>query len=93
MDDVKDVKAEKGYLVYIILSKLHTDIPENILGFHSQSVCDTSLYFFGISKITHWKQYLQEAQKLLLSLHKRFEFVLPVWQLRCKMENVYIDMI
>ena len=48
---------------------------------------------FGISKITHWKQYLQEAQKLLLSLRKKFEFVLPVWQLRCKMENVYIDMI
>ena len=65
-----------GYPVYIILSKLDTDIPENILGFHGQTVCDTSSSFSGISKIkTHWKQYLQESQKLLQPLCKRSEFV------------------
>ena len=31
MGDVKNVKAEKRYPVYIILSKPHTDIPENII--------------------------------------------------------------
>ena len=68
------LKQKKGYPVYIILSKLNTDIhvkldadiPENILGFHGLTVCDTSSSFSGISKIkTRWKQYLQEAQKLL----------------------------
>ena len=34
INDVKNVKAEKRYTVYIILSKLDTDIPENILEFH-----------------------------------------------------------
>ena len=75
--------------MYIILSKLDTDIKlgtdirENILGFHGQTACDTSSLFSGISKIkTRWKQYLQEAQKLLQSSCKRYEFVLPVWQLR-----------
>ena len=75
--------------MYIILSKvdtdikLDTDIPENILGFHGQTACDTSSSFSGISKIkTRWKQYLQEAQKLLQSACKSYEFVLPVWQLR-----------
>ena len=49
------LKQKKGYPVYIILSKLHTGIPENILG-HSQTVCDTSSSFSGISKIkTRWK--------------------------------------
>ena len=90
----RTLKQKKGYPVYIILSKLHTDILENILGFHSPTVCDASSSFFGISKIkTHWNQYLQEVQKLLQSLSKRVEFVLPVWQLRCKTENIYIDMI
>ena len=84
MDDVRNVKAEKGYPVYIILSKLHTDIPENILGFHSRTVCDTSSSVFGISKIKHTRS---SSQKLQRSLRKIFEFVLPVWQLRCKTEK------
>ena len=70
------LKQKKGYPVYIILSKLDTNIPKNIIGFHSQTVCNTSTSFSGISKIkTLWKQYLQEAQKLLQSLCKRFEFI------------------
>ena len=76
------LKQKKGYPVYIILVKLDTDILENILGFHGQTNCDTSSSFSGTSKIKHIKQYPQEAQKLLQSLCKRFEFVLPVWQLR-----------
>ena len=63
-----NVKAEKGYPVKIILTKLDTDIPENILGFYGQAVCDTSSSFSGISKVkTRWNQYLQETQKLLQS--------------------------
>ena len=49
------LKQKKGYPVYIILLKLDTDIPENILGYRGQTVCDTSSSFSGISKIkTHW---------------------------------------
>ena len=70
------LKQKKGYPVYIILSKLDADLPENMLGFHGQTVCETSSSFSCISKIkTHWKQYLQETQKLLQSLCKRHEFV------------------
>ena len=47
----RTLKQKKGYPVYIILTKLHTDILENILGFHSQTCCDTSSSFFGISEI------------------------------------------
>ena len=62
------LNQNKGYPVNIILSKLDTDIPENILDFHGLTVCDTSVSFSDISKIkTRWKQYLQEAQKLLQS--------------------------
>ena len=68
--------------MYIILSKLDADILENILGFHSQTGCDTSSSFSGISKIkTRGKQY-QEAQKLLQSLGRSLSLVLPVLQLR-----------
>ena len=61
------LKQQKGISIDIILSKLDTDIklgtdkPENILGFHGQTVCvcDTSSFFSGISKIKiRWKQYL-----------------------------------
>ena len=50
MDDVRNVKAEKG------ISSAHyfietTDILENILGFRGQIVCDISSSFSGISKI------------------------------------------
>ena len=91
---IRTLKQKKGYPVYIILSKLHTDILETILGFHSQTVCDTSSSFFGISKIkTHWKLYLQEAQKLLQPLRKRFEFVFACMATTLKTVNVYIDMI
>ena len=90
----RTLKQKKGYPVHIILSKLHTDILENILGFHSQTVCDTSSSFFGISKIkTHWKQYLQEAQKLLQSLRERFEFVFAYMATTLKPVNVYINII
>ena len=82
MDGVRNFKAKKGYLVYIILSKLDADILENILGFHGQTGCDTSSSFSGISKIkTCGKQY-QEAQKLLESLGRSLSLVLPVLQLR-----------
>ena len=80
MDGVRNKK--KGYLVYIILLKLDTDILENILGFHCQTDCDTRSLFSGISKIkTRWKQY-QEAQKLLQSLGRSLSLVWPVLQLR-----------
>ena len=69
----RTLTQKKGYPVHIILLKLDTDIRENILGFRGQTVRDTSSSFSGISKIkTLWKQYLQEAQKLLHSLCKRF---------------------
>ena len=44
------LKEKRGYPVYIILSKLDTDIPENILGFHGQTACETRSSFSGISK-------------------------------------------
>ena len=51
----RTLKQKRGYPVYIILLKLDTDIPENILGFRGQTVCDISSSFSGISKIkTHW---------------------------------------
>ena len=76
--------------MHIILLKLDTDIPENLLDFRGQTVYDTSSSFFGISKIkTLWTQYLQEAQKLLQSLCKDLSLFLPVWQLPCKTE-IYI---
>ena len=69
MGVVRNVKAEKSY-------------PENILGFHGQTECDTIASFSGISKIkTRWKQYL-EAQKLLQSLGRSLSLVLHVLQLR-----------
>ena len=69
------LKQKREYPLYIILSKLDTDIPENILGFYGQTVCDTSQSFSGIIKIkTRWKQNLKEAQKPLLSLCKIFDF-------------------
>ena len=72
----RTLKQKKGYPVHIILLKLDPDTPENILGFRGQIVCDTSSSFSDISKIKAlWKQYLQEAKKLLLSLCKRLEFV------------------
>ena len=85
--------------MYSILSKLDadikldTDIPENILGFHGQTVRDTSSSFSGISKIkTRWKQYLQEAQKLLQSLCKRY-YLFCLYGNYLETENVYIDLI
>ena len=48
------LKRKMGYPVHIILLTLDTDIRENILGFHGQTVCDTSSTFSGISTIkTH----------------------------------------
>ena len=82
MDGVRNFKAKKGYLGYIILSTLDADILENILGFHGQTGCDPNSSFSGISKIrTRWKQY-HEAQKLLQSLGRSLSLVLPVLQLR-----------
>ena len=73
MDGVRSVKAEKG------ISSVHYFIETRyilILDFHGQTVFDTSSSFSGISKIkTRWKQYLQEAQKLLQSSCKRYEIV------------------
>ena len=55
----RTLKQKKGYPVQIILLKLDTDIPENILGFRGLTVCDTSSSFSGFSKIKAlWKQYL-----------------------------------
>ena len=91
----RTLKQKRGYPVYIILSKLHTDILESILGFHSQTVSDTSYSFFGISKIkTHWKQFFHEAQKLLQSLRKRFVcFCLYGNYVVKRKMYIYIDMI
>ena len=57
------------YPVHIILSKLDNHILENILGFHSQTVCDTTSLFSGISKNNCYKQY-REAQKRVHSLDR-----------------------
>ena len=82
MDGVRNSKAENGYLVFIILSKLDTDILENILGFHGQTGSYTNSSFSGIGKIKiRWKQYM-EAQKLLQSLGRILSLVLSVLQLR-----------
>ena len=43
------LKQKKVYPVHIILLKPDTDIPENILGFRGQTVCDTSSSFSCIS--------------------------------------------
>ena len=46
------LKQKRGYPVKIILTKLDTDILENILGvFYGQTVCDTSSSFSGTSKV------------------------------------------
>ena len=48
---------KKRDMVYIILSKLDTDIPGNILGFYGEAGCDASSSFSCISKLkTRWKQ-------------------------------------
>ena len=53
-------KEKKCYPVHIILSKLHNDILDNILGFHDNTTSSLS----DISKKTCWMQYL-EAPKLV----------------------------
>ena len=51
MDGVRNFKAEKGYPVYNILSKLDTDILEKYLISRGQTVCDTSSLFSNVSEI------------------------------------------
>ena len=78
------LEQRMGYPVYIILSKLDTDIPENILGFHSQTVCDTSSSFSGISKIKHVGSSTSRKLRNCYSHYvKDLSLFLPVWQLRC----------
>ena len=82
MDGIRNFKAEAGYLVYTILSKLDTAILENILGFHGQTGCDTSSLFSGINKIKKTLKQYMEPQKRLRSLGRSLSLVLRVLQLR-----------
>ena len=91
MDDVRNVKAEKGYSVYSILSKLDADIPENIHGLHGQTGYDTSAPFSGISKIKYMSK--EEPGSLeTATVIEDLSLFLPVWQLRWN-KKVYVDSI
>ena len=60
--------------MHIILSNLDNNILENILRFHSPTVCDTTSLFSGISKTKCYTQY-PEAQKRVHLLDRGLKLV------------------